>query len=240
MRHTWSRTEWARAQSGLDDRGAAPPVRRSARVYLESVTLRTLSLIAIVALAGLVATACGTDSLHDAMGHDESSMMSHDASQMGTGRTADAMFTQEMIPHHQQAIAMADLALDPARGARPEVQDLARRIKAAQTAEVADMRTWLREWGAADDAEQTGHMDHGDMNGMGMLSDTLMTALGDATGADFDRLWLEGMIAHHQGALMMASHISNRGADTRVHDLSGAITESQTAEIAEMRRLLGS
>ena len=64
-------------------------------------------------------------------------------------------------------------------------------------------------------------------------------ALEDAKGTTFDRLWLEGMIQHHEGALMMASHIADRGDDARVQKLSGAIEQSQTAEIAEMKQLLG-
>ena len=65
-------------------------------------------------------------------------------------------------------------------------------------------------------------------------------ALGtSAKGAAFDRLWLEGMILHHDGALMMASHIDARGDDPRVQDLSAAIEKSQTTEIAEMKQLLG-
>jgi len=170
------------------------------------------------------------------MGHDEMTA-THSADQMGTGQKADVMFVQEMLPHHQQAVEMADLALDPAHQASPAVMDLATRIKTAQSAEIISMNAWLVEWGA-DPID--GQMDHGNMdhNGMGMMSSADMTALAAATGAAFDRLWVEGMISHHEGALMMASHIAHRGADARVHDLSGAITKSQTAEIAEMRALL--
>jgi uncharacterized protein (DUF305 family) len=154
---------------------------------------------------------------------------------MGTGREADVMFTQEMIPHHEQAVEMADLALDPVREASPAVQALAKRIKAAQSAEIVDMKAWLREWDAAATSE---HMEHMGENGMGMMSTAQMTALSEATGAAFDRLWLEGMIEHHEGALMMASHIAERGEDPRVQQLSQAIDSSQTAEITEMKQLL--
>jgi uncharacterized protein (DUF305 family) len=74
---------------------------------------------------------------------------------------------------------------------------------------------------------------------MGMMSGDAMIALEDAKGTTFDRLWLEGMIQHHEGALMMASHIADRGDDARVQKLSVAIEQSQTAEIAEMKQLLG-
>jgi uncharacterized protein (DUF305 family) len=183
------------------------------------------AVLLIVAVGG-VAAACGTGSDHSAMGHDDAGTthdgMSHNSEQMGTGREADVMFTQEMIPHHE-------------REASPAVQALAKRIKAAQSAEIVDMKAWLREWDAAATSE---HMEHMGENGMGMMSTAQMTALSEATGAAFDRLWLEGMIEHHEGALMMASHIAERGEDPRVQQLSQAIDSSQTAEITEMKQLL--
>lgn len=194
---------------------------------------RAALAILLTLVVGVAVVGCGADSVHDAMGHDDMPM-SHSAEQMGTGRQADVMFTQQMIPHHQQAVAMADLALDPAHEASPTVKDLATRIKTAQTAEIADMNAWLEAWGA--DPVSGGMMDH---EGMGMMSGADMTALENAKGADFDRLWLEGMIQHHEGALMMASHVADRGDDPRVQKLAQAIDASQTAEIAEMKQLLG-
>ena len=193
----------------------------------------TLLILAAVAITG---SACGSGSDHAAMGQDEMTT-THSADQMGTGQEADVMFVQEMIPHHQQAVEMANLALDPARQASPAVMDLAMRIKTAQTAEIVDMNSWLVEWGA-DPID--GQMDHGNMDhdAMGMMSSDDMTALAAAKGAAFDRLWLEGMIMHHEGALTMASHIATRGDDARVQQLSDAIEQSQTAEITEMRALL--
>jgi uncharacterized protein (DUF305 family) len=169
---------------------------------------------------------------------DHDMATTHSADQMGTGPKADVMFVQEMIPHHQQAVEMADLALDPAHQASPGVKDLATRIKTAQAAEISDMNAWLEEWGAepVDGQMDDGNVDH---DAMGMMSAADMTALADAKGAAFDRLWLEGMILHHDGALMMASHIDARGDDPRVQNLSAAIEKSQAAEIAEMKQLLG-
>lgn len=200
-------------------------------MYGEVVRTRIALVASLLLVVGVLTAGCGSDSVHDAMGHDDAGM-AHDE-MMGTGQEADITFTQEMIPHHQQAVDMADLALDPARQAGADVRDLAQRIKTAQTAEIAMMNGWLQEWGA-DPAG--GHMDHG---GMGMMSADDMAALENAKGAEFDRLWLEGMIAHHDGALMMASHVAERGADARVQKLADAIDASQTAEIAEMKQLLG-
>ena len=196
--------------------------------------LRFFATLLILAAGAVTGSACGSD--HAAMG-DHDMATTHSADQMGTGPKADVMFVQEMIPHHQQAVEMADLALDPAHQASPGVKDLATRIKTAQAAEIIDMDAWLVEWGA-DPID--GQMDHGNMDhdAMGMMSSDDMTALANAKGAAFDRLWLEGMIMHHEGALTMASHIATRGDDARVQQLSDAIEQSQTAEITEMRALL--
>ena len=199
--------------------------------------IRPLSILLALVVVAAIAVGCGSGSTHSDMGHDDMGT-THDAGQMGTGREADVKFTQEMIPHHQQAVEMADLALDPMREASPAVQDLATRIKTAQAAEISDMNAWLEEWGAepVDGQMDDGNVDH---DAMGMMSAADMTALADAKGAAFDRLWLEGMILHHDGALMMASHIDARGDDPRVQNLSAAIEKSQAAEIAEMKQLLG-
>ena len=196
--------------------------------------LRFFATLLILAAVAVTGSACGSD--HAAMG-DHDMATTHSADQMGTGPKADVMFVQEMIPHHQQAVEMADLALDPAHQASPAVMGLATRIKTAQSAEIVDMNAWLVEWGA-DPID--GQMDHGNMDhdGMGMMSSADMTALANAKGAAFDRLWLKGMIMHHEGALTMASHIATRGDDPRVQQLADAIEQSQTAEITQMRALL--
>ena len=205
-----------------------------------------LATVLLVLVVGVAATACGADSLHSAMGHDSSDMshndmmggsasgaMTHSAAAMGTGHTADVMFTQQMIPHHQQAVDMANLALDPAHEASPAVKNLATRIKTAQTGEIVEMKAWLQAWGVDPVSSEADHMP------MGMMSSAEMAALENARGTAFDRRWLEGMITHHDGALMMASHIAARGVDPRVLTLTTAIEQSQTAQITEMKHLLG-
>jgi len=209
---------------------------------------RFVSVITLVLIVGLTSAACGSDSIRGALGqndHDMGTMGQDGATEMmGTGRDADVMFVQQMIPHHGQAVVMADLALDPKHQASPAVQELARGIKAAQTTEIADMQSWLKEWSADETSGDMG-MDHGDTGddsgmgmGMGMMSDAEMTKLESAQGADFDRLWLEGMIVHHDGALMMAAGMGGSGEDARVQTLITNIEQSQAAEIAEMRELL--
>ncbi|WP_224393089.1 DUF305 domain-containing protein [Pseudonocardia sp. ICBG1293] len=149
--------------------------------------------------------------------------------------SADVAFAQGMIPHHEQAVAMARLA-DGRAGAR--VRDLAARIEAAQGPEIGRLQGFLADWGAAPAADH--HGGHGDMAGMaGMMSDEQMAALGRASGAAFDRSFLQMMIAHHEGAVTMARAELDAGADPRARELAQRIVDAQQAEIAEMRTLLG-
>jgi uncharacterized protein (DUF305 family) len=150
----------------------------------------------------------------------------------GASREADVTFAQSMIPHHEQAVEMADLALKSATSDR--VKQLAAQIKAAQDPEIETMRGWLRAWGAD---EAMAGMDHS--SGMpGMMSDADMTALEAAKGADFDRMWLQMMISHHQGALTMANELLGTTSDPQVKTLAEAVVAGQTTEIATMKGLL--
>ena len=127
---------------------------------------------------------------------------------------ADVTFAQGMLPHHQQAVEMAQLATD--RAADPRVQDLAARVEAAQAPEIETLSGWLEAWGAeatSSTGMDHGNMDHGDMGGM--MSDEDMGALANVSGAEFDRMFLEMMTAHHDGGVQQAE-----------------------TEIAEMRQLL--
>jgi len=179
------------------------------------------------------------------------SVASHDMSTMSgpvmPGSTdPDVMFVQGMIPHHEQAVVMADLALDPAAGASQDVMSLATRIKNAQTPEIELMNSWLTSWSIPPQTSMTGGaMDHSNTGGMnadsmmGRLSAEDMTALKSSTGAAFDTAWLNGMIKHHQGAIMMAYGVKTSGKNLNVINLADQIIFSQTAEIAEMQGILG-
>lgn len=145
---------------------------------------------------------------------------------------SDMMFVQMMIPHHQQAIEMSRLAYDA--GASPEVLDLAKRIEAAQGPEIDQMAAMLERWDVGMMMDHSGHMM------AGMVDDATMNELKTAKGADFDRLYLESMIAHHQGAIDMTEDPLANGSDPQLHELLLAIVEAQTAEIAEMEALLES
>jgi uncharacterized protein (DUF305 family) len=163
-----------------------------------------------------------------------------------TAAAGDVAFAQLMIPHHEQAVQMADLALQHADSA--QVTALAQQIKAAQDPEITQMKGWLTMWGApmtmeGSDASGKPGMDHGgmDMGGVtvsGMMTADDMAALAKARGAEFDRTWLQMMISHHQGAIQMAEQVKATSTDPQVTQLADAIIAGQTAEIATMQQEL--
>ncbi|MFD8563590.1 DUF305 domain-containing protein [Streptosporangium canum] len=157
---------------------------------------------------------------------------------------ADVTFAQTMITHHKQAVKMAELAEERAKN--PEVKDLAAKIKAAQEPEIATMTGWLSEWGKPE--TPSGGEEH-DMSPMpsegmgghgmpGMMTDEDMKKLEAAKGAEFDRMFLQMMTAHHKGAIEMAKTEQARGANPQAKKLAKTIETTQQAEIKEMQRLL--
>lgn len=150
---------------------------------------------------------------------------------------ADIMFAQMMIPHHEQAIEMVDIAMDPAVGAGEAIKDLATRIKAAQDPEISMMKGFLDGWGAAlmpDDG-----MDHGSMM-EGMLSIEELDELAGLTGSTFDARWAAAMIAHHKGAVAMAEDVVADGINPVTKKLAEEIITAQKAEIDELTPIAGS
>lgn len=148
----------------------------------------------------------------------------------------DTEFAQMMIEHHVGAIEMADLALE--RATTPEVRDLATRIRAAQGPEIDRMTTWLDGKGEPTDSGNMTGMDHGSMEMEGLDQTEAIGELEQATGAEFDRRFLQLMIAHHAGALEMAHTQLDDGVNTEMRDLAQTIVDAQEAEIAEMEALL--
>jgi uncharacterized protein (DUF305 family) len=135
----------------------------------------------------------------------------------------DLKFAEEMIPHHEQAVLMSDIALT--NSTSDEILALARDIKSAQAPEIEQMGSW-------EGVRPSTHMGHM-MDGM--LSDEQIQELRDSEGAAFDRLFLEGMIAHHEGAIKMAQKVTG---STNKEVASAAIIEAQEKEIAFMKELI--
>jgi uncharacterized protein (DUF305 family) len=184
-----------------------------------------ITLTALLALAGCAGTTSsgGMDNM-PGMGSSAS------ASPAAHVNDADMQFTMMMIPHHEQAVEMADMVLAK-DGIDERVLTLAEQIKAAQGPEIELMESWLDDWGTP----------MGDMDGMdhgGMMSDTDMEALEAATGAEASRLFLEQMIVHHEGAIEMAQDEIDNGQNLDVIALADNIIASQTTEIATMEDIL--
>jgi uncharacterized protein (DUF305 family) len=171
----------------------------------------------------------------------------HDMSDMSTGSTdtnvtnsesgfndADVMFAQMMIPHHEQALELADMALDPTLMASEQVKALASQIKAAQDPEIDVMTQWLTEW---DQPLMDMSEDHS-MAMEGMLSIDELGALGQLTGEEFDQAWVSAMIAHHKGAIKMANTVKAEGESALVQELADAIIQAQKSEIDTLELLL--
>lgn len=157
------------------------------------------------------------------------------ASQSAEFNDADVAFAQGMIVHHEGALEMAQMA--DGRAQNPQVLDLADRIEAAQDPEIKTMTGWLEDWDQPTSADESGGMDmEGGMDMGGMNMD--MSGLEAASGAEFDRMWLEMMTEHHRGAVDMAETEIADGQDADAIALAEQIVESQSAEIDEMETLL--
>ena len=152
----------------------------------------------------------------------------------------DRMFIEQMIPHHQDAIDMANLAL--VRAEHPEIRQLAENIIRDQSREISRMRSWYKAWYDTDVPEYEDAMMGGGMNrrgsGTGMMSGgtggsmTDLAQLGNATR--FDKEFIEQMVPHHQMAIMMAQMTLNSDHQ-EMRELGSSIIRSQSAEVEQMQ-----
>jgi uncharacterized protein (DUF305 family) len=158
---------------------------------------------------------------------------------------ADVTFITGMVPHHAQALIMAGWA--PSHGANPQLQMMCERMLISQRDEIAFMRNWLRDRGQPVPAADAKHMtmEHDgmkhDMLMPGMLNDAEMAALDKARGKEFDRLFLIGMIKHHQGAITMVDELFASAGSMRDDDIyiyAADVFADQTAEIERMQLML--
>nr|WP_090346025.1 DUF305 domain-containing protein [Mycolicibacterium malmesburyense]CRL78613.1 lipoprotein [Mycolicibacterium malmesburyense] len=153
----------------------------------------------------------------------------------------DVAFATNMIPHHEQAVELS--ALVPDRSTNPELKALAQQISGAQEPEIRTMRVMLVQWNENPDANtgQEGHGGHGAGHGgamQGMVDDATMARLETLSGPEFDTLWLQSMIAHHQGAIEMARAELANGDNVDAKRLAQTIVDTQQAEIDQMNQML--
>jgi uncharacterized protein (DUF305 family) len=143
---------------------------------------------------------------------------------------ADVTFTQNMIPHHQQAIEMAKLV--DAYTKRPQLRTLADEITVSQGQEIALMQGWLRDWGKPATPAGT---DHGAMHMPGMMSEAEMRRLMATRNQDFDLAFVDLMTTHHQGAIDMATTELRDGSLPKVKRLAQQIIDAQQTEIDQLK-----
>ena len=195
----------------------------------------TRLLAALVALAvAMFLSSCSNSPSDSHAGHPESD------EPVITGQPAgynadDVAFATNMIPHHQQAVDLSALA--PARSTNADLVALAQHISAAQQPEIEVMKVFLVQWNENPDTN-AGHAGHG--NTMAdMVDAATMTKLQSLNGAEFDKLWLESMIGHHQGAIEMAKAEIANGDNVDAKALAKNIVTTQEAEIGQMKQMLG-
>jgi len=195
------------------------------QINIDKKTGTFLGVILVLVLAVVFLLVGNSGSPMNHSGHDS---MSSEDDASGTYTDDELMFASMMIPHHSQAVTMSELAL--ANSTNPEITSLATAIRDAQAPEIKQMQSWLDQSDYS--GTHAGHMDMG-----GMLSDEELAELSTAKGSSFDRLFLEGMIAHHEGAIDMLSMIKN-STNSEVKKLYADILTGQSAEIKTMKALL--
>ncbi|WP_022889032.1 DUF305 domain-containing protein [Agromyces italicus] len=198
-------------------------------------TARKLLITAAAAVTALALAGCADTSM-TGMDHggDPSSNPSTDSNTASAAGAngADIAFATMMIPHHEQAVEMSELLLAEPELGEP-VRALAEGVMAAQQPEIDQLRDWLAEWGQEE--VDMGGMDHGD----GMMSEDDLAVLEAAAGAEAERLYLEQMIVHHEGAVAMAEAEIADGAHPDAVAMAERIVATQSDEIALMQELLG-
>jgi uncharacterized protein (DUF305 family) len=190
------------------------------------------SLLAVGVLAGCAGEPAPPVVLPGAPG-DEPQVVASVPADPSRPVEVEADYLRAMIVHHEQAVEMTALA--PERAANSKVRALSDRIGAAQGPEIGAMRGWLATHGLDEHAGHGAH-DHAAMPGM--ATPEQMAQLAASRGADFDRLFLQLMIAHHEGAVTMATDLLARGRDEQVHAMAQDVLATQRDEIDTMRRML--
>jgi uncharacterized protein (DUF305 family) len=211
------------------------------------------SLIAVVAAVptAVLLSSCSSPASDEHATHQQgsSSSQSSPAAQPAGFNDQDVDFATNMIPHHQQAIEMA--AMVPDRSTNPAVLKLASDISAAQGPEIETLKVFLVQWKQGADTPQdtptpddpNAHQGHGgmdpSMNMQGMVDAAAIANLASLKGPEFDKLWMQSMISHHEGAIEMANAEIAGGANVDAKTLAQQIVTAQQGEITQMKQMLG-
>lgn len=206
---------------------------------------QTFFSLALLGLFSLTFTACRQPMGQMMDGNDQSSEMpmghsGHNMADMDLGpkdEHFDLRFIDGMILHHQGAIAMAETALE--KSSRDEIKQLAEAIITAQQTEIAQMQEWRKTWYA--EVDDTPMMYHADANHMMPMSESMRANmmmdidLGEAD-AEFDQRFIDAMIPHHEGAVVMAQQVLERSDRPELLELAKEIMTAQEQEIEQMQQ----
>ncbi|MGW9133557.1 DUF305 domain-containing protein [Streptomyces sp. NPDC055681] len=197
--------------------------------------VRRAAAVGVVAAGALLLSACSNNG-DDMSGMDHGSGNSSATAEAESTdfNDADVTFAQMMIPHHEQALEMAELA--DGRASDAEVKDIAAKIEKAQDPEIKTMKGWLKSWNKPTAIESMAGMDHG--SGAGMMSDADMEHLKGMKGAEFDKMFAEMTIEHHNGAISMAQDEQKSGKNADAVKMAGDIVEGQSAEVKQLQSLV--
>lgn len=200
---------------------------------MTSIPARLAVVLAAIA-AALFLSSCNSSASDDHTNHEQADKPLITAEPAGVNAD-DVAFATNMIPHHQQAVEMS--ALVDNRTTNPELIELAGQISAAQGPEIETMKVFLVQWKEDPDSGS----EHGGHGGAmaGMVDEATMTKLESLNGAEFDTLWLQSMIGHHQGAVEMAKAEIANGENVDAKRLAQTIIDTQQAEIGQMKQMLG-
>ena len=196
-----------------------------------------IAAVLVALFAALFLTSCSGSEEHAGAHATEESVSTAQAPGFNS---ADHEFATNMIPHHQQAIELS--ALVPEHSTNTELIALAAKISAEQDPEIKALRVFLVQWdqNPDDDASQgepgAEHSGHGAM--AGMVDDATMAKLQSLQGAQFDTLWLQSMISHHEGAIEMAKAEVANGQNEDVKRMAQTMIDTQQAEITQMKQML--
>jgi len=196
------------------------------------MTSSTRIIAGVAALAGaVVVSSCSKAEDPSA----QSASAAPSSAQVAVHNADDVMFAQMMIPHHEQAVELS--AMVPDRSTNPAVVTLAATISGEQQPEITAMKALLVQW-EVDPNAAADHSGHG-MAMQGMVDDATMAKLQSLKGAEFDTLWLQSMISHHQGAIDMANTEIAKGQSADMITMAKSIVTAQQAEIDQMKQMLG-
>ncbi|KUL46996.1 DUF305 domain-containing protein [Streptomyces regalis] len=205
--------------------------------------VRRIAAVGVVAAGALLLSACGDNGdgmsgMDHGSGSNSATASAESGAKAGDFNDADVTFAQMMIPHHEQALEMAKLA--GGRAADAEIKDIVAKIEKAQDPEIQTMKGWLGSWNKPTAMESMPGMNHSgmDMGGDGMMSDKDMDELKAMKGKEFDKMFAEMMIEHHNGAIAMAKDEQKKGKNAAAVKMAGAIVEGQSAEVKQLQSIL--